>query len=257
MVKRYQVLGLENFPLVKPGDDIGEIIVSVAKAQKVEFEDGDIIVVAQKIVSKSEGRLVDLPGVKASRKAKFLAKRSARDPRLIQCALRQSKRVLKASRKAFVVENKQGIICLNAGLDRSNVAGGNVCSILPEDPNGSAERIRRRLLELTGKKVGVLISDSFSRPFRRGITEFAIGYAGIKPFKDYRGKKDLFGYELKFKVVAAADEVASAAELVMGQGDEGIPVAVVKGLGGLVDGPNPAPKKLTVSRKEDLFRGVL
>ncbi len=231
MVGKIEILGLENFPIIKPGDDLAEIIVKVAKDNGIEIEDGDIIVVSQKIVSKAEGRIVDLSKIEPSEKAKIIAQISGKDPRFVELILRESEEVIKCCKGHVIVRTKHGIVCANAGVDRSNVAGSpNIVTLLPEDPDKSADNIRRKIEEITGKKVAVIITDTYGRPLRNGHINMAIGASGIKLFRDYRGKKDLFGYVLRVKRIALADEIAAAAELVMGNGDEGIPVAIIRGL---------------------------
>ena len=171
--------------------------------------------------------------------------------------LQDSRRVVRASRDALIVTSKQGFTCLNGGVDKSNVQGDEAYALLPENPDTSARRIRSRIHQITKKKIGVIICDTNSRPFRRGQIEQAIGVAGLDPLVDYRGTHDLFGYELKFKTVAVADELASAAELVMGQGRELIPAAVIRGLKRVSFKDRADSTPLRVSRREDLFRGSL
>ena len=256
MVKKVSILGLEGLPLIKSGDDLASLIVSKAKTNDVEIEDGDIIVVAQKVVSKAEGRTIQLDEVTPSEKALEIAKKTGRNPKLVELVMRESKRFLKASRQILIVEDQRDIVSINAGIDKSNVEGANRYTLLPVDPDESARRLRSRIMKLTGKKVGVIISDTYSRAFRRGQVNFAIGLAGIDPFYDYRGTEDLFGYVLQVKFSAIADELASATELVMGQGKEAIPVAVVKGLNRIVFSEDASSRELVIGEKEDLFKNV-
>jgi coenzyme F420-0:L-glutamate ligase/coenzyme F420-1:gamma-L-glutamate ligase len=259
--KVFSVLGLTGFPLVKAGDDLAKIIVETAEKNGVVFEDFDVVVVAQKIVSKADGQIACLKDVKPSEKARELAKATGRDARLLELILEETKRVIKASSETVIVEDKRGLICINAGIDKSNVEGNDCYTLLPKTPNESAKNLRAQLMKLTGKKLAVIICDTYSRPFRRGQTEFAIGIAGIKPFVDYRGCEDLFGYVMKVKKSAVADEIACAAELVMGQGKEGIPVAVVKGLKQIsrveFSDDEVSSNELLISREEDLFKDAL
>jgi len=256
VTKAVSVIGLESFPIVKRGDDLAELIVTVLQREGVSLNDGDVVVVAHKVVSKAEGRIVRLSDVKPSEKAGEVARVTGREPTLIELILRETKRVVKASPEILIVENRQGLVCINAAVDKSNVKGEDAYALLPTDPDKSAKRLCSEIMKLTGKTVAVVISDTYSRPFRRGQVEFAIGIAGLNPFRDYRGKKDLFDYVLKVKNTALADEIASAAELVMGQGEEGVPVAVIKGLG--VDWKeNASSGDLLISRDEDLFKGTL
>jgi len=259
LAKTVSIVGLEGFPMVKAGDNVAELIVTVAQREKVAFNDGDVIVVGHKIVSKAESRTLRLKEVKPSTRAQELSKLTSRDPRLVELVLREAKRVVKATKEILIVENRSGFICINAGVDKSNVEGEDAYTLLPVDSDASAREIRSQIHKLTGKNVAVVICDTYSRPFRRGQVEFAIGAAGMKLFRDYRGKKDLFGYVMKVKNSAIADEIASAAELVMGQGDEAIPVVIIKNLKGveMVEDVHASASELLISEQEDLFKGTL
>lgn len=256
VLRRISILGLEGFPLIRAGDDLAELIVSTANNNEVEIEDGDVVIVTQKVVSKAEDRVVQLDTVEPSKKALEIAAKTGRNPRLVELVLRESKRFLKASEEIIIVEDKREIVNINAGIDKSNVRGADSYALLPVDPDESARGLRSRLRKLTGRNVSVIISDTYSRAFRRGQVNFAIGLAGMSPFFDYRGTEDLFGYVMQVKFAAVADELASAAELVMGQGKEAIPVAVVKGLNRLTPCEDSSSKDLVISQKEDLFRNV-
>ena len=256
-MQRISIVGLESFPLVTVGDDLAKIIVETAKREKVRIDSGDVMVVAQKVVSKAEGRVTQLRNVKPSERAEEVAKITLRDPRLVELVLKEVKKIVKASQEILIVENRRGLICINSGIDKSNVSGEDSYALLPEDPDQSAEKIRSQILKLTGKEVAVIICDTYSRPFRKGQVEFAIGIAGINPFKDYRGQKDLFNYVLKVKNVAVVDEIACAAELVMGQGDEGIPVVIVKNVQRAEVNGAFSAEDLNISKEEDLFKGTL
>lgn len=257
MAKTVSIIGLESFPMIKNGDNLAELITTTAQNELVAIDDGDIIVIAHKIVSKAEGRTVKLSDVKPSSKAEEISRVTMRDPRLIELVLREAKRVVKATPEILIVENAHGFVCINAGIDKSNVQGEEAFALLPINPDESAKQIRAEIRKLTGKEVAVIICDTYSRPFRRGQVEFAIGLAGISPFRDYRGRKDLFGYALKVKNSAIADEIASAAELLIGQGKEAIPVVVVKGLTGVSVTENASVGELSISKEEDLFKGTL
>ncbi len=256
-MKTISIIGLQQFPVVRKGDNLAELIVSTARSNDVTLDDGDTIVVAHKIVSKSEGRTVKLSDIKPSPEAQKLAETTKRDPRLVELIIRETKRVVKATTEILIVENTLGFVCINAGVDKSNVEGEESFVLLPIDPDKSARQIRLRIRDLTGKKVTVIICDTYSRPFRRGQVELAIGLAGMNPFRDYRGKKDMFGYVLKVKNSAIADEIASAAELLIGQGNEAIPVVVVKGLRGIAITEDASASDLYMSENEDLFKGTL
>lgn len=254
--KIVNIIGLENFPLVKAGDDLAKIIVETAAKNNVQIENGDIIVVSQKIVSKAEGRIVKISQINPSEEALKLAEKVQRDPKLIELVLKETRRIIRASPEILIVEDKRGLICINAGVDKSNVPRDSY-SLLPENPDESARKIKERIAELTGKNVSVVIGDTFSRPFRRGQVEFAIGIAGIKPFKDYRGQRDLYNNMLRVKNVAIVDEIACAAELVMGQAKEAIPVAIIKNLERAETSEKSSIKELAISRQEDLFKETL
>jgi len=256
MVKRMCIFGLEGIPLVEAGDDLASLIIAAAKSNDVEIEDGDILVVAQKVVSKAEGRIVRLDLIKPSKKAMEIAEETGKDPRIVELVLRESKRFLKASPQILIVEDKRNIVNINAGIDKSNVRGANRYALLPVDSDKSARNLRSRIAELTGRSVGVIISDSYSRAFRRGQVNFAIGLAGVDPFVDYRGTTDLFGYVMRVKFSAVVDELAGAGELVMGQGKEAIPVAVVRGLERKSPGTRSSFKDLVITEEEDLFKDV-
>ncbi len=254
MARTISVIGLENIGLVKAGDDVAKLIFDAAAAEGVSLMDGDVVVVSQKVISKADGLLVDIETLKPSAKAKAVAKRTKKDPRLVELVLKDTAKVLRADRDVLVVARRNGVICINAGVDKSNVGGRFVYARLPLDSDKSASELRSGLERLSGSKLAVIVGDTYSRPLRVGQVEFAIGLSGIEPIVDYRGRKDLFGYELRFKYVGLADEVAAAAELVMGQGTEGIPVAIVRGVTRTV--PSEGEKlsrKLLLGRRMDLF----
>jgi coenzyme F420-0:L-glutamate ligase/coenzyme F420-1:gamma-L-glutamate ligase len=257
LAKTICIIGLQKIPLIKPGDNLSKIIVETMKKEKVPIEDGDIIVVAQKIVSKAEGRTVKLKDIVPSEKAKEIARQTLKDPRLVELILKETKNIVKATPEIFIIENKEGIICINAGIDKSNVYGDDSYTLLPEDSDKSARGLLSEIAKLTGKKVAVVICDTYSRPFRRGQVGFTIGIAGIDSFVDYRGQKDLFNYTLKVKNTAIADEIASAAELVIGQGKEAIPVAIIKNLTRVKWTKKTSTKDLLIPRQEDLFKETL
>jgi coenzyme F420-0:L-glutamate ligase/coenzyme F420-1:gamma-L-glutamate ligase len=257
-LKAFTAFALDKFPLIKSGDSIAEIIVEIAGKNGLKIEDGDVVVIAQKIFSKTEKKVVRLKNVVSSKKAEEIAKITEKSPKFVELVLRETKKIVKASRGILLVEDKRGLICINAGIDKSNVEGRGNFALLPENPDESAEKCRMKIKKLTGKNVAVIICDTYSRPFRRGQVNFAIGLAGIKPFKDYRGKKDLFGQTLKVKNVAVVDEIAAGAELLMGQAKEARPVVIFKGLGDVVKFCNKCSiKELQISSEEDLFRNAL
>jgi len=258
MVRVVTAIALERIGLIKPGDNIARLLVAAISAEALELIDGDIIVVSQKIISKAQGLLVDVSKVKPSSRAKSISRRTKKDAGLIELIMRDSSKILRADKQALVVSGKNGFVCLNAGVDKSNVNGRRVYARLPTDLDGSANHLRIELERLTGKKLSVVIGDTYSRPFRVGQVEFAIGISGFDPIVDYRGRRDLFGYELKFKYVALADEVAAAAELVMGQGSEGVPAVIVRGVTRMKRNERLGlSKKLLMGKKLDLFRKLL
>jgi coenzyme F420-0:L-glutamate ligase / coenzyme F420-1:gamma-L-glutamate ligase len=252
-----QILPLSGLPLIKPGDDLPRLIVESARNVGWGIRKKDILVVGQKAVSKSEGRLANLSSIRASKRAQVIARKTGRKPEFVQIVLNDSKRVLRTDKMALIVTTKTGWTCLNAGVDKSNVKGDQNYALLPSNPDASARRIRTRIKRLTGKDIGVIVTDTHSRPFRLGQVEETIGIAGLKPHADYRGQKDLFGYQLRFKNVAIADEIAGAAELVMGQGKEAIPAAIIRGLKRVRFQDRAKSSDLTGPTGEDLFKGTL
>jgi coenzyme F420-0:L-glutamate ligase/coenzyme F420-1:gamma-L-glutamate ligase len=244
-------------PLIYPGDNLPDMLLASLQTARVTLDDGDILVVAQKIVSKAEGRTVNLTTVTPSKEAFELAKRSEKNPRLVELILRESKEVLRVRPGTIIVEHRLGFVCASAGIDHSNVRGegGNPedwVLLLPEDPDRSALEIRRRIKVATGNRIGVMIIDSHGRAWRLGTIGTAIGISGLPGVVDERGWQDLFGYRLKITTVAAADELAAAASLVMGEAAEGIPAVHVRGF------PYPlresSLRELIRSKEKDLFR---
>lgn len=257
-MKEFKAIALEGFPLIKPGDNIAKIIAENAEKNGLKIEDGDVIVIAQKIFSKAEGRIVNLKEIVPSKEAMEIARKTGKSPKFVELVLREAKEVIKASSEILLVEDNRGLVCINAGIDKSNIEGESNFALLPEDPDASAEKCRKEIRKLTGKNVAIIICDTYSRPFRRGQVNFAIGLAGIKPFKDYRGKRDLYGYILKVKNVAVVDEIAAAAELLMGQAEEATPVVIFKGLKDVVEFcEKSSAKELKIGKDEDLFREAL
>jgi coenzyme F420-0:L-glutamate ligase/coenzyme F420-1:gamma-L-glutamate ligase len=252
-----QILPVSGLPLIKPGDDLPRLIVETVHKLGWGIREKDILVVGQKAVSKAEGRLVNLGSVRPSKRALAIARKTGRKPEFVQIVLNDSKKVVRTDKMALIVTTKHGWTCLNAGVDKSNVKGDQNYALLPTNPDASARKIRNRIRRLTRKDIGVIITDTHSRPFRLGQVEETIGIAGLKPHADYRGQRDLFGYQLKFKNVALADEVAGAAELVMGQGREAIPAAIIRGLKRVRFQDRAKSSDLTGPASEDLFKGTL
>jgi coenzyme F420-0:L-glutamate ligase/coenzyme F420-1:gamma-L-glutamate ligase len=248
---------LANIPLVRQGDNLAEILLASLNRAHIDLLDGDILVLAQKIVSKAEGRMVDLATVTPSQAALELAALAEKDPRMAELVLRESKQVLRVRPGTIIVEHRLGFVCANAGIDHSNVAGEGdtqheLVLLLPENPDSSCAEIRRQIETCSGRKLGVLIIDSHGRAWRRGTAGVAIGLSGLPGLVDLRGRQDLFGYTLKITEVGAADELASAASLVMGQAAEGTPAVHVRGFPyPLREGSLP---ELIRPREQDLFR---
>ena len=223
-----QILPLRGAPEAQPGADLAAMALEAAATSAVSLRAGDILVVTQKVVSKAEGLLIDLKTIEPSDIALRYAQQWGRDPRQVEVVLRESARIVRMDRGLIIAETPHGLVCANAGVDASNVAGSAGVSLLPIDSDESARGIRQRLGERFGFEPAVIITDSFGRPWRRGIVNIAIGSAGINPLLDYRGQFDEFGYELHATTMAIIDEIASAAELVMGKLDRR-PVALVRG----------------------------
>ncbi len=215
-------------PEVEKGEDIGLLIMKASEKQGIAIENGDIIVVTHKIISKSEGRLVDLKKIVPSAFAKQISSNSKKDPAYIETIISEIRRIVKMWRHHLITETRHGFVCANAGIDNSNVPGEDKVALLPRDPDSSAINIRNRIKELAGSDIAVIISDTFGRPWRKGQVNVAIGISGMDPLKDYRGKKDSTGHILTVTNIAVADELASSAELVMNKAD-GVPVAIIKG----------------------------
>ncbi len=247
------LFALSGIKLVEPGDDLALIASEAFARNAIAAEDGDVLVVAQKIVSKAEGRFLDLASITPSPRALALAARLDKDPRLVEAILAQSKRVVRQRPGLLIVEHRLGFVMANAGIDRSNVAPGEErILLLPADPDGSAASLRRALGALLGRRLGVIISDSFGRPHRRGVVGVALGSAGLPALVDQRGRADLFGRPLKVTETAFADEIAAAASLLMGQADEALPMVLVRGL--LWSAPENPASTLVRPPEHDLFR---
>ncbi|MCX8176642.1 MAG: coenzyme F420-0:L-glutamate ligase, partial [Candidatus Bathyarchaeota archaeon] len=211
-----EIIGVKGIPLIKPGDDIAEIIYEAIKKQGLKLEDNDILVISQTIVSKAEGLIFMLKNVKPSIQAKIISELTSKPAELVEVILRESKRIIRLRGKNLITQTKYGLICANSGVDISNVSGGDMVTTLPRNPDESARKIRNKIKKLTGRDVAIIISDTSGRPLRMGQVNIAIGVSGLNPILDRRGEKDLFGYTLKVKQIAIADELASAAELVIG-----------------------------------------
>ena len=252
-MKIIEIIAIENLPMIQEGDDLAELFVDAAWKQNTPIAEKDIIVVTHKIVSKAEGDLVNLDDISPSEQAKEVAAKTGKDPALVELVLRDTMEIVRLGPNSIITEVNGGIVCANAGIDKSNIEGERNVVLLPRNPDASAHSIRQTIKELTGADVAVIISDTYGRPLRMGEVNVAIGVAGIKPTNDRRGEKDLFGYVLKVKQTAVADEVAAAAELVIGQANEGIPVAIIRGYT-YNSGEKASAKELTRPKESDLFR---
>jgi len=247
---RYEVIGVEGLPEVRRGADLAAMIEEAARRQGTPLLDRDLLVVSQKIVSKAEGRVVRLSEVEPSERARDLALALGRDPLLTEVILRESRRVVRGDKGILIVETHHGWICANAGVDQSNVDADTAC-LLPEDSDRSARELRDRLRELTGHALGVVVADTFGRPWREGLVNVAVGVAGLDPLKSYLGELDPAGHVLQATVLALADELASAAEPVMGKLSR-IPVAIVRGIAW--DAGEVGSRPLIRDPDRDLFR---
>lgn len=250
-MKRLELIGVEGIGEINAGDPIGARICDACSRNGISLADGDVLVIAQKIVSKSEGRMVCLDAIKPSERARQLGQELDKEPELVEVILGESRKVIRTGGRALIVETHHGFVCANAGVDQSNV-GLRQAALLPLDPDGSARIIRAEITLRTGKTPAVIISDSFGRAWRVGTVDVAVGIAGMAAIKDERGLDDRYGYRLKAAVAAVADEIAAAAELVMGKRDD-VPVVVVRGYE-IAKKEEGSVKELLRPEAEDLFR---
>jgi coenzyme F420-0:L-glutamate ligase/coenzyme F420-1:gamma-L-glutamate ligase len=237
------ILPVRGLPEIREGDDLAALVT-----ERIELEDADVLVLAQKSVSKVEGRVIRIDSLEASAKAVELAG-DDRDPREVEAVLRETRRIVRERGPLVIAETRHGFVCASAGVDHSNAPEPGTLVLLPVDPDASARVVRERVRELTGREVGVVVTDSFGRPFRAGTTDVAIGVAGIPPLLDLRGTTDRIGYELRSSQVAIADEIAAAADLARGKA-EGVPAVVVRGLRLAGDG---SAREIVIERELDLF----
>ena len=245
------IIGVTGIPDIKKGDSLGKLIVDSVRKQGDAIQPGDIAVVSQKIVSKAEGLLVPLSTITPSKFAKAIAEESGKDPRQVEVILGQTKKIIRMRGGHLITETKQGFICANAGVDQSNVGRSDSVTLLPGDSDRSADRIRKSIQQLTGRNVPVVVTDTFGRAWRMGQVNFAIGISGLKPLRDYKGTKDMYRRTLQVTEIAVADELASAAELVMNKTDR-VPVALIRGYKALSG--RGKVKDLLRPEEFDLFR---
>ncbi|MEM4699836.1 MAG: coenzyme F420-0:L-glutamate ligase [Candidatus Nezhaarchaeales archaeon] len=248
---KVEIYGVKIEEKVAPGFNLAKAIVEGASKVAGGLRDGDVVVVTSKVVSKAEGRVVELSSVQPSRFAESLARVVNKPPELVELILRESTGIVRMKRGMLITRDLRGWVSANSGVDQSNAPLGHAV-LLPSDPDASARRLREEIMKLTGRRVAVIISDTQGRPFRRGQVDVAIGVAGMGPIRDRRGELDLYGYRLRVKETAIADELASAAELVIGQAAEGVPVAIIRGV--VYEGDERAgAKELQRPEEEDLF----
>ena len=258
MARRLEVIGIEGLPEIREGDDLVTLFMDALDEMGMEIEDGDAIVFTSKIISKSEGRVVSLSELQVSEEAMRIARATEKDPRIVQLILDEARELVRVARNMIIVETRHGFICANAGIDESNVEEDKAV-LLPEDPQASATQLRRAIEERSGKKVAVLVSDSFGRAFRDGVTGICIGVSGLPALLDRRGELDRFGKVARITKEAVADEICAAANLVMGEFIEGIPIVIARGVHelGLVSKRGESEsgiKEVLFSKEEDLFR---
>ena len=254
-MRQLNIFALEKIPLIISGDNLAKIIFNALKKSKLVIQDGDVFVIAQKIVSKAENRYVTLSEILPSKKASVLAQKTDKDPRLVELILRESKKVVRFRKGVIVVEHKLGFIHANAGIDRSNIESDSLnprVLLLPKNPDLSAQQLQKELSKFLRKKVGVIINDSTGRAWRNGIVGIAIGCSGVSILSDLRGQKDLYGRTLEVTEVGIADELASSASILMGQSNEGLPVVIIQGL--KLSKDKRGSKALLRLAKDDLFR---
>ena len=247
-----RVIGIAGMPEIRPGDDLAGLLLDAAAAQNTPIEEGDILVVTQKVVSKVEGKVVSIEGVEASPLAVTITEGHRRDPRHTELILRESKRIVRMDRGVIIAETRHGFYCANAGIDASNIPGSDTVCLLPDDSDASARRIRQAVHERLGLQVAVIVSDTFGRPWRNGAANVAIGVAGIEPLLSYVGQEDAHGNLLHTTEIAVADELAAAAELVTGK-SLGVPVTIIRGYE-YAPAEDASIQRLLRTGDRDLFR---
>lgn len=250
-----QLIGLTKIPLVSEGDKLSDLILKSAEMQKISLQNGDILVVAETLISKAEGNFIDLDSITPSKEAIEMAQKTGKDPKLVETIINQSREIVRVGPDFIVSETKHGFVCANAGIDESNVENGKVTP-MPADPDNSALQLRNKLENNIEKEIAVIISDTQGRPFRDGAVGVAIGASGINSIWNRQGEIDLYGKELQTTQIAVADELAAAASLIMGQADEGIPVVIIRGYAGfnILRNTKSGAKSLIRPKKFDAFR---
>ena len=250
-----RVIGIENIPLVDEGDDIAALILKAISDESIEVENDDIIVIAETIISKAEGNKIILESIEPSLKALEIAEKTGKEPQLVEAIIEKSNEIIKVGPDFIISETKHGFVCANAGIDESNVEKG-IATPIPEDPDKSAEIIRKKIEKTVQKEIVVIISDTQGRAFREGAIGTAVGISGMDPLWDRKGEKDLYDRELQTTSIAVADELASAASILMGQADEGIPIVIIRGVSYVQNLRNNkgTSKDLIRPKKYDVFR---
>lgn len=250
-----KIIGIENIPIVEEGDDIADLILNAMNNENIAIKNQDVFIVAETIISKAEGNKIDLKSIKPSLKAMEIAEKTGKDPHIVGAIIEESNEILKVGPDFIISETKHGFVCANAGIDESNVEEG-MATPIPDDPDKSATVIREKIEKTTNKEVVIIISDTQGRAFREGAIGTAIGISGMDPLWDRKGEKDLYGRELQTTSIAVADELASAASILMGQADEGIPVVIIRGVSYINDlkNNNATSKDLIRPKKYDVFR---
>jgi coenzyme F420-0:L-glutamate ligase / coenzyme F420-1:gamma-L-glutamate ligase len=250
-----QLIGLTEIPLVNEGDNLSDLILKSAQIQQISLLNGDILIVAETLISKAEGNFIDLESINPGKEAVELAKKTGKDPKLVEAIINQSREIVRVGPDFIVSETKHGFICANAGIDESNVESGKATP-MPVDPDNSALKLRNKLENSTEKDLAVIISDTQGRPFREGAVGVSIGASGMNPVWNRHGEIDLYGRELQTTQIAVADELAAAASLIMGQADEGIPVVIIRGYSGfdILRNTQNGAKSLIRPKKFDAFR---
>ena len=249
-----ELIALKHFPLIEPLDDLVEIIYESIKSNNIQINNNDVIVIAQKVISKAEDRYINLDEIEITNKAKQLAQKLNKNEGLMQAIINESNKIISTEKNVVIVEHKLGFININAGIDQSNILQDkNLALLLPENPSKSAKDIQKKLSEILNKNISIIISDSMTRPYRSGVINFALSSHNIQSLIDLKGEKDMFGNKLRGTEIAVADELASAAGLLMGQSDEGKPVIIIKGFNKSAYKVNDA-FDLIVDESEDLYR---
>jgi len=250
-----RVIGIENIPLVDEGDDIAALILNAMSVESTEVQDADIIVVAETVISKAEGNKINLESIEPSLKALSIAEKTGKKPEIVEAIILQSNEIIAEGPDFIISETKHGFVCANAGIDESNVENG-IATPIPDNPDKSAEIIRKKIGEETGKEVVVIISDTQGRAFREGAIGTAVGISGMDPLWNRKGEKDLYGRKLQTTDIAVADELAAAASIIMGQADEGIPVVIIRGVNYVskLKNNNATYRDLIRPKKYDVFR---